>query len=797
MSTIPTNPPANPVPGAVYADIATNRVFVWTGTGWVPSTGATGYNSQITTGAAILPGYFPEPDPSSYIAQVGSEPLNPSEGQIWVDDTVTPSPAYVWHDGAWFKLTDGTFTDTTVAAVPPASPDTGDTYYETATSRFYVWDGTAWKAIGEGDDTNSIFSMSTPALRPSGSALQAGDLWVNSVTGVLSYYNGATWTSIGGGTSGTDTHSMAIETNGTPLITTRTDGTPLQDGDQVVDTGTNQLWYYDLGVGWKAVSGATSGSYYMSILSNEGSATGRPDGGAFTAGDVVYEQNVDANDYFEGIVFVDGTNTRAIAPHISTGITDPDSFSGRTLSASCEGDLHINKTNNSLWRYDGASSTWVSMSSGGGADTHAFTGTGAPTLTTRPDTTALQDGDFYVDDSANAAYYYDLSATTWKPVSASAARATPFSFGTVFGYTSDTAGWAPNGTTALGFEAGNNTSMVGISNTLIGEHIGISLTTGQENTLVGWFTGRSLTTGSSNTALGTNCLDTLTSGSGNIAIGYAALNIGTGYSDNIAIGKFAANELTDGSNSNIMVGSNVGQYSNGVRNVLVGNSAGLYTSGSKNVFIGEQAGCYVDSNNSVIIGKFQGGANQTSKLTVPDGTVLLARNDTTTDTTVLRINENNAYGIPATNGSTTVDYGTAGQVLTSRGTVAPPHWTAKGSLPYSTTNNFGNSSGLNDFALDRVYGIVRDSDLSRTLDSSLTGLTDADVIGHKIILVSNLTLGNTFTINPGNFGHSGVTGPAAPPFSWTPSRVGEVLTIEYVGHAFTSLGHQITFSISQ
>lgn len=247
MSTVPTNPPANPVPGAVYVDIATNTAYVWTGTGWVPSGGSTGYNTQITTGAAILPGYFAEPDPSSYIAQVGSEPLNPSEGQIWVDDTdpTTPNPAYVWHDGAWVKLTDGSFTDTTVAAVPPASPDTGDTYFETATKRFYVWDGMMWNPVGEGIDTHSIYTMTTPTLRSSGAALQAGDMWVNSVNGNLSYYTGSVWV------------LMSAGGQATSIVTYATAPAVGAEGDVYYNTTSNTLYASD-GTSWVAITGGGS-----------------------------------------------------------------------------------------------------------------------------------------------------------------------------------------------------------------------------------------------------------------------------------------------------------------------------------------------------------------------------------------------------------------------------------------------------------------------------------------------------------------------------------------------------------
>ena len=275
MSTVPTNHPSNPVPGAVYIDTATNYAYVWTGNGWAQSSGSSGYNSQIKTGAAILPGYFADPSPESFITAVGTEPATPGEGQIWVDTSLDPAPAYVWHDSAWYKITDGTFTDTTVNTVPPASPDTGDSYFETTTNRFYVWDGTAWKIVGESDDTNSIYSMSTPVSRVNGGALQGGDLWVNSVSGTLSYHNGSSWILVGLAPTSTDTHGMADATNAAPTITARTDGNALQNADQFIDTGTGLLYYYDSAlVTWKQVnSNGRPLSYTGSAMATEGFAT--------------------------------------------------------------------------------------------------------------------------------------------------------------------------------------------------------------------------------------------------------------------------------------------------------------------------------------------------------------------------------------------------------------------------------------------------------------------------------------------------------------------------------------------
>jgi len=147
MASIPTNPPANPVPGAVYVDIATNTPYVWVGNAWLKATGSTGYNSQITTGTAILPGHF-SVSPQSLANQIGStEPANPSAGQIWVDQGKTPSPINIWDGDKWVEIGDGTFTNTFVQATPPSDKDVGDMFYETTTQHLYVWDGAAWKIL--------------------------------------------------------------------------------------------------------------------------------------------------------------------------------------------------------------------------------------------------------------------------------------------------------------------------------------------------------------------------------------------------------------------------------------------------------------------------------------------------------------------------------------------------------------------------------------------------------------------------------------------------------------------------
>lgn len=834
MSTIPTNPPANPIPGAVYVDTATNKAFVWTGTGWYQSSGSSGYNSQITTGAAILPGYFAEPDPSSYIAQVGSEPTNPSEGQIWVNDTVTPSPAYVWHDSAWVKLTDGTFTDTTVAAVPPTSPDAGDSYYETGTGRFYVWDGTAWKTIGESDDTNSIYSMSTPTVRPNSLPLQAGDLWVNSVSGNLSYWSGSTWILISSSSSSTgDTHSMAVETNGLPLLTTRVDGTPLQDGDQLIDTSTNLLYFYDLGAGWKALSSSvtSSAAYYMSLISNEGSVTTRPDGSPFLVGDIIFESNVGLGETYDGAVVTDSAGTiRPIGASIQSNVGAPDLIgSGRVLGAWRDGDLYINKTNNDLYRYDYDTTNWVLMSSSSGsatdyagffmshtfgtrpdgssfvtgdtihdftsaknAETYTFVGDGLESTHSvvldgagtpgsgiaRGSGHALVENDFYIDETNSNLYRWD--STAWQLISSGGGSldATNIVAGKVYGHTPS------NGNAVLGYQAGSMTQ-TGNFNLAIGLSSLGSNTTGAGNVAIGKNTLAGTSSNSENIAIGTDSLSGVgvnaSSGNHNIGIGASTLKLGVGES-NIAVGVGAGNSLTAGSSSNVLIGVSAGYYHNGDECIIMGQSAGVNCTGNNNILIGKQAGEGAITSNTTIIGTYTGPE------TIADGSLLLCKNSNAQDFVHLRFNENSAHGVPYTVDTGGVNYGTNGQVLTSQGTTAPPSWTTPTTRSFYTTANVILSS-VRFFANQDQWYLPTVSET--TIPVQDPG-SDASLDGTTINIVAmQTTTPIVFSNHTGSFNFSGGT----TSYSWTPSRVGEVLSLSYFKD-FYDYGFGIVVAIS-
>lgn len=87
-----------------------------------------------------------------------------------------------------------------------------------------------------------------------------------------------------------------------------------------------------------------------------------------------------------------------------------------------EGDLWYNTSDGRLYVLynDGSSTQWVDASPAvNDTDTHTFIGSAAPTLTTRPDSSALVNGDMYIDTSTSSIYYYDFATSTWEAISGS------------------------------------------------------------------------------------------------------------------------------------------------------------------------------------------------------------------------------------------------------------------------------------------------------------------------------------------------------------------------------------------
>lgn len=456
---MPTNPPANPLPGAVYVDQSTNIAWVWTGTYWLQATGGSqNYNAQVQPTTAIIPGYYAEPSPDSWLPFVGpTAPLNPACGQIWVDNSVVPNYAQVWdcNTASWIQLggVPGGDTNSIVSVVAPTvrvSGDplqSGDFWLNPINNSISYWDGANWQQIST-PDTNTIYSSVAPATRYNGDALTPGDLWTDPDDATLKYWDGVQWIPIvatdndhqlsatpptlrpdGTGlvvadlytntTSGTlfywngaswvrynDTHSF----HDTAQPTTRPDGSVLQGGDQWFNPTSDDLYVYDATTStWVLVTTNDSHSWWSAVAP----AT-RPDGTALQDGDMW--TNSTMNVYGCHPLRVWHTN----AWHC-VGEKDTHSFlgSGAPLivtrpdgSALLDGDIYIDIVSQQGYYYNTATSTWTTF----GTDTHAFLGTGDPVtagFVLRPNGTALQDGDIYIDTVSQQGYYYNTATGLW------------------------------------------------------------------------------------------------------------------------------------------------------------------------------------------------------------------------------------------------------------------------------------------------------------------------------------------------------------------------------------------------
>lgn len=136
-------------------------------------------------------------------------------------------------------------------AAGQAGNSVGELWYDTAALSLKIWNGAAWVVAG-GNDTQAFYLAGVPAgtwptagLRPDGTALVAGDEWYDTAaTPIVSYV----WTGTAWVPAANDTHSFS----GAALpstVTLRPTGDALQNGDMYFDTTTGQArgYRYDLG----------------------------------------------------------------------------------------------------------------------------------------------------------------------------------------------------------------------------------------------------------------------------------------------------------------------------------------------------------------------------------------------------------------------------------------------------------------------------------------------------------------------------------------------------------------------
>ena len=552
-----------------------------------------------------------------------------------------------------------------MALIFPVSPTDGQTYLDTDTNRTFKYSSatTAWEPLG--DSSAPVFITDLPTNPNQGQILyDAAKRTISvykedtSAWEVVSAPPTAIWDVTADGTSN-------YLFSGTGFVGTETDPTITVVRGQTY-TITNTMGIHPFRI--QSTQGVGGVAYNDGVINN-----------SVSNGTLVWEVRMDSPStlYYQCTSHPAMSGTINVLEASSGSSTDYsgyfqnwNQYNRPDGSPAQDGDLITDPT---AWAKNAESYAYAGDEY---VPTHSVTleGAGAPTITTRSSGYPLIENDLYIDETAGTLYRYDGSA--WQELGGgggAVAVATPQSTGTVLGYTYDPSTTLPNGTTFLGYDAGN-TTLTGYGNTVVGTGSGDNLTSGGENTVVGFGSGTELESGFGNVCVGSNSFGGETVGSANIAIGSLALN-GNNNNAIIAIGRNSGQNINN-SSENIFLGSNAG------RNI---------GSGSSNMFLGVNSGESITGSSITIIGSYR------DSTAVADGTLILARNNSTgTDSVLLRINENNAYGVPTATSGISVNYGTAGQVLTSQGTTSPPTWAAAsggGSTPIATPSTYGTVKG--------------------------------------------------------------------------------------------------------
>ena len=404
---MPTNPPANPIAGALYVDQTTNLTWVWTGTFWIQADGGSqSYNQQRTPTTALIPGYYSEPSPDSWFPFIGSTaPTVPACGQIWVDNSVTPNIAQVWdcNTSTWIQLagSSGGDTNSIVSAVQPtvrASGDPlalGDFWLNSITGVLSYYDGTVWNLV-TGSDTHTIYSSNTPATRIDGTVLVTGDLWTDPDDNSLRYWDGLQWTPV---VAISNDHQISA----TPP-SLRPDGSGLLVADLYTNSTSTTLFYWN-GSSWNRYNDTHS-------ISDTATPTTRPDGSALEGGDQWFNPTTDVLSVWDN-TSISWVSVTIQDSHSIWQATAPAVRADGTALES--GDMWVNSTADVFGSHPLKVFNAGAWNSVGEKDTHSYVGNGDPngTVVARPTGTALLDGDIYIDTASSDSYYYSTATSTW------------------------------------------------------------------------------------------------------------------------------------------------------------------------------------------------------------------------------------------------------------------------------------------------------------------------------------------------------------------------------------------------
>ena len=177
-----------------------SQVLKFNGTKFVPGVASTvgsidDLSDVAIAGASV--GQFLKWDGSQWVnatiiggATVSANaPASPQSGQIWFDEDTAKT--FVYYDSSWIEIGAGSgITSVTVSSSPPASPAEGNMWFDSDTAQSFTYYDSQWIELGA-----SAMVAQVQSSAPTSPI--AGQIWFDSDTGGTYIYYGTNWIEVG------------------------------------------------------------------------------------------------------------------------------------------------------------------------------------------------------------------------------------------------------------------------------------------------------------------------------------------------------------------------------------------------------------------------------------------------------------------------------------------------------------------------------------------------------------------------------------------------------------------------
>jgi len=189
--------PFSPEIGWMYYNSVQGKSYIWDGTAW-NIVAQDGRDGQDGTGGSTVPEGFL----ITWKGGLASAPSNPQKG--WAYYNTTTSKSYIWDGNSWQIMAESgnstitvpiTWKGTLTAA--PVSPEIGWMYYNSVFGKSYVWDGTSWNIMAQdgkdGTYPEGFLITWKGGLTSAPSSPQKGWAYYNTTQKKSFIWDGSTW----------------------------------------------------------------------------------------------------------------------------------------------------------------------------------------------------------------------------------------------------------------------------------------------------------------------------------------------------------------------------------------------------------------------------------------------------------------------------------------------------------------------------------------------------------------------------------------------------------------------------